>query len=243
MQSKFPWHRRKVRYSRVASKLNDENVSDVCSNDKDNQEVTTERRKSSMCCTDAGNLNSVTATQFIKDNTNDFNEPILTEESKILSVDQINQIFANLPPRVTTSSWTLVYCTRHHGFSLRNLYRTSHLLDCSMLAVMCDSYNQVFGVFCSTPLRISRGFYGSGETFLFCFSPNLKVFKWTSNNSYFIKGNLESLVFGGGSGHFGLWLDEDLCHGGSNTCETFNNEILSKTQDFILKDLELWAFL
>ncbi|XP_051788832.1 TLD domain-containing protein 2-like isoform X2 [Erpetoichthys calabaricus] len=192
MQSKFPWHRRKVRYSRVASKLNDENVSDVCSNDKDNQEVTTERRKSSMCCTDAGNLNSVTATQFIKDNTNDFNEPILTEESKILSVDQINQ---------------------------------------------------VFGVFCSTPLRISRGFYGSGETFLFCFSPNLKVFKWTSNNSYFIKGNLESLVFGGGSGHFGLWLDEDLCHGGSNTCETFNNEILSKTQDFILKDLELWAFL
>ncbi|XP_039591235.1 TLD domain-containing protein 2-like isoform X3 [Polypterus senegalus] len=191
MHAKFPWHRRKVRYSQVASKLNDENVSDVCSNDKDNQEVTTERRKSSICCTDGENLNTVTTTQFVKDNTNDFNEPILTEESKILSVDQINQ---------------------------------------------------VFGVFCSDPLRISRGFYGSGETFLFCFSPNLKVFKWTSNNSYFIKGNLESLVFGGGSGHFGLWLDEDLCHGGSNTCETFNNDILSKTQDFILKDLELWAF-
>lgn len=44
------------------------------------------------------------------------------------------------------------------------------------------------------------------------------------------------------SGRFGLWLDADLYHGRSNSCSTFNNDVLSKKEDFVVQDVEVWTF-
>ncbi|XP_072269340.1 oxidation resistance protein 1 [Pyxicephalus adspersus] len=43
-------------------------------------------------------------------------------------------------------------------------------------------------------------------------------------------------------GEFALWLDGDLYHGRSHSCKTFGNTTLSKKEDFIVQDIEIWAF-
>uniref|UniRef100_A0A672GMH1 TLDc domain-containing protein n=1 Tax=Salarias fasciatus TaxID=181472 RepID=A0A672GMH1_SALFA len=101
---------------------------------------------------------------------------------------------------------------------------------------------QVFGAFLSHPLRPSEEFYGTGETFLFMLHPRFKCFRWTGDNCFFIKGYRDAFAIGGGSGHFGLWLDEDLYLGHSSPCYTFNNCCLSETSDFRVTELEVWTF-
>ena len=44
------------------------------------------------------------------------------------------------------------------------------------------------------------------------------------------------------SGTAGLWLDGDLRHGRSKPCLTFNNSLLSSTEDFFIQGLEVWSF-
>ena len=44
-------------------------------------------------------------------------------------------------------------------------------------------------------------------------------------------------------GVFGLWFDEDLYHGRTNKCETFDNDILTSSEDFVVKGVEAWAFI
>ncbi|KAK6303704.1 hypothetical protein J4Q44_G00261580 [Coregonus suidteri] len=116
-------------------------------------------------------------------------------------------------------------------------------MDCSTstLTVIRDNYGQVFGAFCPTTLRISLSYYGTGHTFLFSFSPQLQVYEWKFSNSFFVKGSPDYLAFGGGGGLFGLWLDDGLIHGRSQRCDTFDNDVLSSSDDFLINDLEVWA--
>nr|XP_017529933.2 TLD domain-containing protein 2 isoform X3 [Manis javanica] len=105
----------------------------------------------------------------------------------------------HLPPRVIGHSWSLAFCTSRDGFSLRNLYRQMEGHNGPVLLALRDQDGQMFGAFSSSAIRLSKGFYGTGEAFLFSFSPQLKVFKWTGNNSFFVKGDLDSLMMGSGS--------------------------------------------
>ncbi|XP_036899912.1 TLD domain-containing protein 2 isoform X8 [Sturnira hondurensis] len=185
-------------------------------------------------------------------------EPQLEEASQVLGALEMRQLSLHLPPSVTGRSWSLAFCTARDGFSLRSLYRQMEGHSGPVLLALKDqdgqrttkffplqtarsSAPQMFGAFSSSEFRLSRGFYGTGETFLFSFSPQLKVFKWTGSNSFFVKGDVDSLMMGSGSGQFGLWLDGDLYHGGSHPCATFNNEVLARREQFCIKDLEAWV--
>ncbi|XP_007419949.1 TLD domain-containing protein 2 [Python bivittatus] len=171
----------------------------------------------------------------------ELNEPVLNAQSSILHTEEIQQLTPHLPLRVTGYPWNLIYCTARDGFSLKTMYRSMNNLASPVLLVIRDTDGQIFGAFSSTAIHVSSCFYGNGETFLFSFSPQLKVFKWTGKNTFFMKGDADSLAIGGGSGKFGLWLDGDLNHGGSHPCETFNNEALSPKEEFLIQDLEVWT--
>uniref|UniRef100_A0A8C3S1B8 TLDc domain-containing protein n=1 Tax=Chelydra serpentina TaxID=8475 RepID=A0A8C3S1B8_CHESE len=137
----------------------------------------------------------------------------------------------HLPPRVTGYPWNPLYCTARDGFSLKSMYRSMNKLSSPVLLVIRDTDGQV-----STG-NPSDGSMGHGKG---C-NERHGVFKWTGSNTFFMKGDADLLVIGGGSGKFGLWLDGDLYHGGSHQCETFDNEILSPQEQFFIRDLEVWA--
>ncbi|XP_059683336.1 TLD domain-containing protein 2 [Gavia stellata] len=166
---------------------------------------------------------------------------VLSTPSSVLRDREIQELGPHLPSRLTQQPWSLLYCTGRDGFSLRTLYRRGGQPGSPALLLIRDTEAQAFGAFSASTIRCSNGFYGTGETFLFSFSPELKVFRWTGRNNFFMKGDVDLLMVGAGSGRFGLWLDGDLHHGGSHPCETFDNETLSSREEFCVQDLEVWG--
>ncbi|XP_077566615.1 nuclear receptor coactivator 7b isoform X1 [Stigmatopora nigra] len=168
--------------------------------------------------------------------------PLLSDVSALLRDTHVEKLACRLPARVQGYPWRLAYSTLKHGTSLKTLYRNLLDVDNPVLLVIKDLDHQIFGAFSTHPFRISEHCYGTGETFLYSFCPEIKVYRWTGDNSYFVKGNIDSLQMGGGGGQLGLWLDAELYRGTTTKCATFNNQPLSSHQDFNIHSLEVWTF-
>jgi hypothetical protein len=68
-----------------------------------------------------------------------------------------------------------------------------------------------------------------------------KAFPYTGENDFTIFCQPEFLSIGGGDGHYGLWLDHNLCRGVSDTCPTFGNERLSdEGSKYDVLGVEIW---
>ncbi|KAF2242185.1 TLD-domain-containing protein [Trematosphaeria pertusa] len=68
-----------------------------------------------------------------------------------------------------------------------------------------------------------------------------KAFPYSGVNDYMIFCEQGYLSVGGGDGHYGLWLDDNLENGVSSTCPTFGNEPLSdEGKKFEVLGVELW---
>ncbi|KAM9724259.1 nuclear receptor coactivator 7 isoform 2-T2 [Menidia menidia] len=167
--------------------------------------------------------------------------PVLSSQSQLLDDSHLQRLAAHMPARTQGYPWHLAYSTAIHGSSLKTLYRNMADLDSPVLLVIKDMHKKVFGAFSSDPFRVSKYCYGTGETFLFSFTPEFQQYRWSGENSYFVSGTLESLQIGGGGGGFALWLDANLYHGASFSCPTFQNESLSTHEDFIIQDVEVWT--
>lgn len=168
--------------------------------------------------------------------------PLLIDSSDLLEDTHIEKLACRLPARVQGYPWRLTYSTVKHGTSIKTMYRSLADVDSPVLLVIKDMDHQIFGAFSTHPFRVTEHFYGTGETFLYNFCPEIKVYRWTGENSYFVKGNIDSLQMGGGSGQLGLWLDAELYRGTTTKCATFNNPPLSAQQDFNIHSLEVWTF-
>ncbi|KAF8890834.1 TLD-domain-containing protein [Gymnopilus junonius] len=139
-------------------------------------------------------------------------------------------------------SWTLIYSLDQDGISLNTLYTRceAHATrrpapgevlsnNTAMLVAVRDADGGIFGAWVAEGVRLNKGkgYFGGGESFLWKYRDGvLKVFKCTGKNNYIALCVPESISFGGGDGHYGLYLDESLFDGSSAPCPTFNNEPL-----------------
>lgn len=68
-----------------------------------------------------------------------------------------------------------------------------------------------------------------------------KAFPYSGINDFLIYCQADFLSVGGGDGHYGLWLDDALDNGISETCPTFGNEPLSdEGRQFEVLGVEIW---
>ncbi|KAK0454164.1 TLD-domain-containing protein [Desarmillaria tabescens] len=99
-------------------------------------------------------------------------------------------------------TWTLLYSLDQLGISLNTLYSRSEQPEpVSALVVIKDDGDTIFGAFVGDGIRQSRerGYYGSGESFLWRYSNcKLSVYKPTGRNSYIALCEFNYLSFGGG---------------------------------------------
>ena len=70
----------------------------------------------------------------------------------------------------------------------------------------------------------------------------LQVWKWTCKNDLFVLCSSTSLCVGIDDGKFSIYLDENLFHGRSQECRTFDNEPLTPGGDFRAAVVEVWTF-
>ncbi|KAL1823476.1 hypothetical protein ACET3Z_010254 [Daucus carota] len=170
--------------------------------------------------------------------------PEASEKSFLLSEKTRSAIYVALPSVAQGRKWVLLYSTWRHGISLSTLYRRSMLCPGPSLLVVGDRKGAIFGGYVEAPLRPSnkRRYQGTNSTFVFTNTSGLPViFRPTGMNRYFTLCSTDYLALGGGS-HFALYLDSDLLSGSSSASETYGNPCLAHSEDFEVKEIELWGF-
>ncbi|KAK9271838.1 hypothetical protein L1049_002203 [Liquidambar formosana] len=171
--------------------------------------------------------------------------PDISEPSLLLSEKTRTALYLALPALVQGRKWVLLYSTWRHGISLSTLYRRSMLWPGLSLLVVGDCKGAVFGGLVEAPLRPTsrRKYQGSNDTFVFTNTPGHPViFRPTAGaNRYYTLCSTDFLALGGG-GHFALYMDGDLLNGSSSVSETYGNSCLAHSEDFQVKEVELWGF-
>ncbi|CAA6659855.1 unnamed protein product [Spirodela intermedia] len=179
-----------------------------------------------------------------KNSASQISLPAMSEPSLLLSESFRGDLYASLPAVTQGKHWVLLYSTARHGISLSTLYRRSLLCPGFCLLVVGDQMGAVFGGLLEAPLLPSskRKYQGTNSTFIFTtLSTPPSIFRPTGANRYFSLCSPDFLAIGGG-GHFALYLDGDLLSGSSSTSETFGNPCLAHSEDFQVKEVELWGF-
>mmetsp|Transcript_68181 Transcript_68181/g.134663 ORF Transcript_68181/g.134663 Transcript_68181/m.134663 type:complete len:456 (-) Transcript_68181:200-1567(-) len=171
-------------------------------------------------------------------------------EKPLLTQAMVACLLEHLPVslRVTGAvEWVLRYSPKANGVSLATLFRNLEGCEHTILLVQ-DVEEHVFGGFAPVPWEPCHGrFYGSGEAFVFTFGKLVgeplafKTFPWSCANSCFMYSDSDLLALGGGDGHHAVVIRNDLLRGCSSPTATFGNPGLASSEEFVVRDLEIWA--
>lgn len=164
---------------------------------------------------------------------------LINGPSEIVTIDDITQIRRSLPYRFRNSSWHLIYRLSNDGSSYYTFYRKTEKKIPLVLLILTDKDEKI-GSYLSKGIHISSRYYGSGESFVFHFSPRFESFKWSQENDYFISSPEDQILIGGG-GASAIWIDSGMSSAFSGECATFASPSLTSEPNFKILNIEVWS--
>jgi len=117
------------------------------------------------------------------------------------------------------------------------------------IVLIQDTNDYIFGGFAPATWAPSTRFYGSGEAFVFSFGwvkastapEQVNFYPWTSQNECFMYADHDLFGMGGGDGRHAFVIQQDLLKGHSSPTPTFRNDVLAGSDDFVVRNIEVWA--
>eukprot|EP00347_Sterkiella_histriomuscorum_P017009 403351003 len=170
--------------------------------------------------------------------------PLMKDKSEILTEANRRLITYFLPGLVRMREWKLLYSINTDGVSMQTFFRSTRRRDNTVLLIK-DTNDSIFGAYCCEEWRTHPYYYGIGESFVFKFQDgqeDIKVFGYTCLNEKIQFCDDKCIMIGGGGKGASIFINNNFLEGRSSESETFNNEILSSTQDFSIKAFEVWGF-
>lgn len=160
--------------------------------------------------------------------------------SKILTEKQIERIRQSVPRRYLNSNWTRLFQLSHDGKSYMTFYDKTERKE-PIVLILRTSTDERIGAYVSRGLKRSKVYYGSGETFVFRFTPEYEYFPWKpqNQNQYFVTSTADEISFGGG-GACAIWMDGEFLKGMSEKCPTYESPGLCTERDFGVVEVEVW---
>lgn len=183
--------------------------------------------------------------------------PIVRSTSSIISPKNWCPLWDNLPRRMQFKEAHLAFTTSVDGYSLQLLY--SRTCNVAPFIIVIETKNGAkFGAYMTDPLMMDLknkdaldGYRGSGESFVFQLNPSYKCFEWVGARddvlandapAMFLHCNADRIAIGGGGPTHAIEIDDDLHHGTSGHCTTYDNLPLTSEKDFECVALEYWGF-
>lgn len=189
---------------------------------------------------------------------------------RLLTPEICDEVRSQMPTRIQLyPDWHLLYSLEQDGASLHSLYdkvapdakspgRVGYVL------LIEDRKGSIFGAYTNVPFQPTKHklYYGNGECFLWKVerAPTISIgdgrspsvdepnhhwrfrsYPCTGLNEFMIYCTSQFLSMGAGDGHYGLWCDNSLINGVSDSSLTFGNDVLSKEGNkFHIVNLEIW---
>ncbi|KAH0800151.1 TLD family protein [Histomonas meleagridis] len=161
-------------------------------------------------------------------------------ESSILDSSSSIPLRSSLPLRFKTLKWFLKYRLSRDGVSYQALSSTLKRIR-SCVILIKTSTGDTIGFFSSNGVSVSStSSYGSGDSFVFTYTPQFVCYRWARTAKYFTYYSQDELMCGS-SNAAAIYLDRNLMKGFSEKCKAFNSLQLTSKVQFKVIDLEVWG--
>ncbi|KRY71385.1 TBC1 domain family member 24, partial [Trichinella pseudospiralis] len=199
-------------------------------------------------------LAEVASTQNLKNLLAQHHYFSVTMASQILQSHLISLLISWIPTRYHLVTPQKLFSASEDGRSFTRLWTKIENFYPTVILIQTTWKQVIIGAYCSEAWEMRKklsqlSYFGTGESFLFYFTPTPNVFPWVGlkrpvqkhGEELFQCATATSLIIGGG-GNEGLSIRQTLERGTTNHCDTFDNPPLVPEKDFEIEALEVFSF-